>query len=69
MELIKGHSYTYTNTVRVGIHCKRMKRQLNVVYVGSDVNNEVFQTKTGTELLIHKDDVKERIKCVVGTKI
>lgn len=62
VELIKGNSYTYTNTIRVGIHCKRMKRQLNVVYVGSEGSKEVFQTEAGTEILIHKDDVKERIK-------
>lgn len=61
MELIKGNKYTYTNTVRVGRLCKRTIKQQTVVYIGSEGNKEVFETESGTEILLHKDDVEKFI--------
>jgi hypothetical protein len=62
MTLTKGSNYIYTNTVKVGRNCKRMQKQLNVIYMGSEGNKEVFETETGSELLIHKDDVEKLIR-------
>ena len=61
MELIKGNKYTYTNTVRVGRLCKRTIKQQTVTYIGSEGNKEVFETESGTEILLHKDDVEKFI--------
>lgn len=61
MELVKGNKYTYTNTVRVGRTCKCTTKQQTVVYVGSEGNKEIFETESGTEILLHKDDVNKLI--------
>lgn len=61
MKLEHGKSYRYTTIVKVGRQCKRMKRTLDVVYIGKEGNKEVFETETGQEILIHIDDVDECI--------
>ena len=61
MELVKGNKYTYTNTVRVGRTCKRMTKQQTVIYIGSEGNKEVFETESGTEIVLHKDDINKLI--------
>ena len=61
MKLIKGNKYTYTNTVRVGRTCKRMTKQQTVVYIDTEGNKEVFETESGTEILLHKDDIDKLI--------
>lgn len=61
MKLIKGHEYTYTNSVRVGRTCKRTTKQQTVVYAGTEGNKEVFETQSGTEIVLHKDDVDKFI--------
>ena len=62
MKLIKGNKYTYTNTVRVGRTCKRMTKQQTVVYIDTEGNKEVFETESGTEILLHKDDIDKLIR-------
>ena len=61
MELKQGYKYIYTNTVRVGITCKRTTKQLTVVYIGTEGNKQVFETEYGTEILLYDDDVKKFI--------
>ena len=61
MELIQGNKYMYINTIKVGRACKRVKKQLTVIYVGTEENKAVFQTETGTEILLHTDDVEKFI--------
>ena len=60
-KMIKGNKYTYTNTVRVGRTCKRTTKKQTVVYIGTEGNKEVFETESGTEILLHKDDIDELI--------
>ena len=62
MKLIKGNKYTYTNTVRVGRICKRTTKKQTVVYIGTEGNKEVFETESGTEILLHKDDIDKLIR-------
>ena len=62
MELKQGNKYLYTNTVRVGRTCKRTTKQQTVVYIGTEVINQVFETESGTEILLHNDDVENLIK-------
>ena len=62
MELKQGNKYIYTNTVRVGRTCKRTTKQQTVVYIGTEGNKQVFETESGTEILLHNDDVKNLIK-------
>lgn len=66
MKLEHGKSYRYTTTVKVGRQCKRMKRTLDVVYIGKEGSKEVFETETGQELLVHVDDVNEHISEIEG---
>ena len=61
MELVKGNKYTYINTVRVGRTCKRMTKQQTVIYIGSEENKEVFETESGAEIVLHKDDIDKLI--------
>lgn len=61
MELIQGNKYLYKNTVRVGRTCKRTTKQQVVVYIGTEGNKQVFETESGTEILLHNDDVKNLI--------
>ena len=61
MKLIKGNKYTYTNTVRVGRICKRTTKKQTVVYICTEGNKEVFETESGTEILLHKDDIDKLI--------
>ena len=62
MELKQGNKYLYTNTIRVGRTCKRTTKQQTVVYIGTEGNKQVFETESGTEILLHNDDVKNLIK-------
>ena len=62
MELKQGNKYLYTNTIRVGIMCKRTTKQQTVVYIGTEGNKQVFKAESGTEILLHNDDVKNLIK-------
>lgn len=62
MELIQGNKYLYINTVKVGITCKRTTKQQVVVYIGAEGNKQVFETESGTEILLHNDDVENLIK-------
>lgn len=61
MDLVKGNKYTYTNTVRVGRTCKRMTKQQTVIYTGSEENKEVFETESGVEIVLHKNDIDKLI--------
>ena len=61
MELKQGNKYIYTNTVRVGRTCKRMTKQQTVIYIGSEGNKEVFETESGAEIVLHKDDIDKLI--------
>ena len=65
MELIQGNKYLYTNTVRVGRTCKRTTKQQVVVYICTEGNKQVFETESGTEILLHNDDVENLIKEVI----
>lgn len=60
-DLVKGNKYTYTNTVRVGRTCKRMTKQQTVIYIGSEGNKEVFETESGVEIVLHKNDINKLI--------
>lgn len=62
VELIKGKKYLYTNTVKVGRTCKRTIKQMEVVYIGTEGNKQVFETESRTEILLHNDDVINLIK-------
>lgn len=62
MELIKGNKYLYMNTVRVGRTCKRTTKHQIVVYIGTEGNKQVFETESGTEILLYNDDVENLIK-------
>lgn len=64
MELKQGNKYLYTNTVRVGRTCKRTTKQQTVVYIGTEGNKQVFETESGTEILLHNDDVENMIKSI-----
>ena len=64
MELKQGNKYLHTNTVRVGRTCKRTAKQQTVVYIGTEGNKQVFETESGTEILLHNDDVENLIKKV-----
>ena len=61
MKLVQGNKYLYTNTVKVGRMCKRTTKQTTVTYIGTEGNKEVFETETGTEILLHTDDVEKFI--------
>ena len=62
MDLIVGKKYIYSNTARVGITCKRRKVEHEVVYLGEDGNKYVFETNSGTRLLVFKCDADECLK-------
>ena len=62
MELKQGNKYLYTNTVRVGRTCKRTTKQQTVVYIGTEGNKRIFETESGTEILLYNDDVENMIK-------
>lgn len=62
MELIQGNKYLYTNTVKVGRTCKRTTKQQTVVYIGTEGNKQVFETESGTEILLYNDGVENLIK-------
>ena len=58
MQLIKGTQYLYSNKIRVGRNCKKVKREIKVKYIGSEGNNEVFETEYGTEILLNVNDIE-----------
>ena len=62
MELKQGNKYLYTNTVREGRTCKRTTKQQTVIYIGTEGNKQVFKAESGTEILLHNDDVENLIK-------
>lgn len=62
MKLEKGNKYIYTNTVKVGRTCKRTKKHQVVIYVGAEEQKEVFQTETGSEVLLNNIDIIKFIK-------
>ena len=64
MELKQGNKYLYANTVRVGRTSKRTTKQQTVVYIGTEGNKQVFETESGTEILLHNDDVENMIKSI-----
>lgn len=64
MELKQGNKYLYTNTVRVGRTCKRTTKQQTVVYIGTEGNKRIFETESGTEILLYNDDVENMIKSI-----
>ena len=65
MKLKQGNKYLYTNIVRVGRTCKRTTKQQTVVYIGTEGNKQVFETESGTEILLHNDDVENLIKEII----
>jgi hypothetical protein len=66
MDFIVGKKYIYSNTERVGIHCKRRKIKHEVIYLGERRNEYVFKMSTGTRLLVFKCDVDECIREAKG---
>lgn len=66
MDFIVGKKYIYSNTERVGIHCKRRKNKHEVIYLGERRNEYVFEMSTGTRLLVFKCDADECIREAKG---
>lgn len=62
MKLEKGNKYIYTNIVKVGMTCKRTKKHQIVVYIGAEGTKEVFQTESGSEVLLNNIDIIKFIK-------
>lgn len=64
MKLEVGKTYTYKNTRKIvkGTQFKgKQSVERKVKYVGSEGDKEVFETDSGSELLVHKSDIDSTI--------
>lgn len=56
-----GNTYTYHVIKKVGPSCRKHAIIKEVTFTGMEGDNYIFETEYGTEILIHKDDLRKRI--------